>query len=72
MANAKCRTCEQTADADADAYSSSCSRDTMAKALNPCNGGGRRKIPQRQPGRRLFLPMNTRGRSFAQPPLFSP
>ena len=70
MANAKCRTYDQTA--SAGAYCSSCSTDIMAKALTPCYGGGRKRISQRQRRRRLSLPVNTRGRSFSQPPLFSP
>ena len=70
MANARCRTCDQTA--AAGACCSSCSTDIMAKALNPCYVGGRKKILQRQPGRRLSLPVNTRGGSFSQPPLLSP
>ena len=53
MANAKCRICDQTA--DAGAYCGSCSTDIMAKALNLCYGGGRKRIPQRQSGGGVFL-----------------
>ena len=56
MANAKCRTCDQTV-AAAAACCSSCSTDITAKALNPCYGGVRKKISQRQPERRLSLPV---------------
>ena len=37
MRNAKCRNCDN--DADAGAYCSSCAADIMAKALNPFFGG---------------------------------
>ena len=37
MANAKCRNCDN--DADAGAYCSSCADRIMAKALNPFFGG---------------------------------
>ena len=37
MANAKCRNCDN--DADAGAYCSSCAAAIMAKALNPFFGG---------------------------------
>lgn len=64
MANAKCRNCDN--DADAGAYCSSCTAAIMAKALSPCFGGkwkkGVRKEfptpgkahPQQPPQQRLF------------------
>ena len=37
MANAKCRSCDHAA--DADAYCGSCAAGLMAQALNPFFGG---------------------------------
>ena len=42
LANAKCRTCDSSA--DAGAYCNSCAAAIMAKALNPFFGGKRKKL----------------------------
>ena len=47
MANAKCRTCDHAA--DVGAHCCSCAAGIMAKALDPCFRGWRKKFPRPEP-----------------------
>ena len=60
MVNAKCRSCDN--DADAGAYCSSCAAAIMAKALNPYFGGKWKKDAK--------LELARPSKSSVQPSLF--
>ena len=69
MTNGTCRRCDRPA--DAGPYCSSCAADVMAKALNPCHGGRRKKLPG-QHSKFPSRPAQTSPALSSQPSLFGP